>query len=111
MRGQISLETIIVIAAFAGIFLILLDNYTNLFDVVMGGMDKKKAEYAAALISDALHGCPASKLTVRLPYEVEIDCSSGTVKVGEASVELDESCSGGGKSRAFRVEGCNITPI
>lgn len=110
MRGQVALETLVVLAALSGVLLLLLDNYGELFDVIMEGMDRKKAEYAAAMIRDAGRGCPQSEIVIELPYDVVISCSpTAEVKVGDHGEELrGMTCTNEGKGRTVRIRGCRL---
>ena len=114
MRGQISLETLIVLTAFAGVFLMLLDNYNELFDVIMGGMDQKKANYAASLLQDASDNCEGMSATISLPFSVEIDCEGGktVVRVGDATEYVNGlKCGRQGKGQRISIESCTVKII
>ncbi len=114
MRGQISLETLIVLAAFAGVFLMLIDNYNELFDVIMGGMDQKKVEYVASLLRDASDNCEGMDTTISLPFSVEIDCEGGktVVRVGDAAKYVDGlKCGGQGTGQRISIESCTVKII
>ncbi len=111
MRAQASLEAMIVLAAFAGVFLLLMDNYGNLFDAVMGGLDAKKAEHAAEIIEDAAKGCTDTTVTLELPYEVNITCDGGNAAlwVGEQKRELaGVHCSHGRSGRHVTIQNCEV---
>jgi len=114
MRGQISLETLIVLTAFVGAFLMLLDNYSELFDIIMGGMDQKKANYIASLLQDASDNCKGMDVTVSLPFSVEIDCEDGktVVRVGDAAEYVNGlKCGGQGKGQRILIENCTVKVI
>lgn len=113
MRGQIALETLIVLAAVAGALLLLMDNYVRIFDVVVNGLEKKKVEYVAGVIRDATRGCQSSGIVVELPFSVEILCSADLeVKVGEQSESIEGAvCGNGGKGKKIRVDGCRVDII
>ena len=113
MRGQVAVETLVVLAALSGVLLILMDSYGELFNVIMKGMEGKKANYAAAIIRDAGRGCPESEIIIELPYDVNLSCSpSAEIKVGDQGEELEGMvCNGGGKGRRIRVKGCRVEII
>jgi len=114
MRGQISLETLIVLAAFAGVFLMLIDNYNELFDIIMGKMDQKRANYAASLLQDATDNCEGLSATISLPFSVEIDCEGGktVVRVGDAAEYVNGlKCGGQGTGQRLSIENCTVKII
>ena len=114
MRGQVSLETLIVLAAFAGAFLLLLDNYNEIFDVSMAGMDKKKAEYAASLLQDVSDNCDGTNVRLNLPFAVGILCDGGkaVVTVGEHKEEVPGlKCTSSGEGKRIAVENCMVKII
>ena len=113
MRGQVAVEAIIVLTALSGVLLLLLDNYGELFDVIMGGMDAEKIKHAAAMIQDAGRGCPESEIIIELPYDVNLSCSpSAEIKIGDRGEELRGMvCNGDGKGRQIKVKGCRVEII
>ena len=114
MRGQVSLETLIVLAAFAGAFLLLLGNYNEIFDVSMAGMDKKKVEYAASLLQDIADNCEGMNVRVNLPFAVELRCDGGkaVAKVGEHKEEVPGlKCTSSGEGKRIAVENCMVKII
>ena len=110
MKGQVALETLMVLAAVSGVLFLLMDNYADLFDVLMDGLDKKKVEYAASIIRDAGRGCTDSTITVELPYDVAMSCSpAAEIKIGEHGEELEGMrCNNEGKGRRVKVSNCVV---
>ncbi len=114
MRGQASLETLIVLAAFAGAFLLLLDNYNEIFNVSMAGMDRRRAEYVASLLQDVSDNCDGLNIQLNLPFGVKILCDSGKtlVKVGEQEeVVTGLKCVNSGEGKRIAIENCAVRVI
>lgn len=91
----------------------LIGNYTDLFDIIMDGMDEKKVQYAAATIEDASRGCPESEIVIELPYDVNISCfPTAKITVGKYSKELSGiTCTGGRQGRRLKISRCTLEII
>ena len=106
MRGQVSVETLLVLAVLSSVLLLIASKYTDVFDVVTRGFTERQADYVHALLSEALDSCKSVDLTLRFPFDVEVDCPNGVVRVGSATRPIP--CTGYARGRVVRIENCVI---
>ncbi len=96
-----------ILAALAGVLVLLVPKYGELSAIFISGMGMKRAQYTAELIKDAMDGCPDVEIHLHFPHEVIVDCAQERVYVGEAWAEIP-ACSGGGKGKDITIRGCTI---
>jgi len=105
--GQVALETLIILAAIAGLLVIMAQRYADVYALFTDAMGRKQAMYAAELIKDAMNGCPDVEIHIHFPYTLRVNCMQRSVYVGAYKAEIPP-CTGGGEGRDVLVRGCTI---